>query len=99
MSYPGSTTTIELYSPLQLADGSLLEEVTMREPLVRDRIAFSKARGTDEEKEAKMLADLCNINESDMTMITTADYLQLTEAFQVFMLPPKKRPKTKSSKV
>ena len=68
-----------------------------REPLVRDRIAFTKDRGTEEEKEARMIAQLCNLSEQDIWLLTAADYAQLTDAFNVFMLPPGKRPKPKSS--
>lgn len=36
------------------------------------------------------------MNEQDVYALTAADYLQLEEAFNVFMLPPDKRPKAKS---
>ena len=45
MSFPGETRVIKLYSPVSFENGGLLEQVTLREPLVRDRIAFSKDRG------------------------------------------------------
>lgn len=97
MDYPGETTTISLYRPVILDNGSQLTTVTMREPLVRDRIAFSKDRGNEEEKEVRMLAQLCNLTEQDVWKMTAADLNQLQDAFNVFMLPPGKRPKTKSS--
>lgn len=50
MSFPGETRVIKLYSPVSFENGGLLEQVTLREPLVRDRIAFSKDRGSEEEK-------------------------------------------------
>lgn len=96
MSYPGTTQIITLYSPLTLQDGSQLEEVTMREPLVRDRLAFSKDRGTDQEKEIHMLTSLCGLNEPDMLSLTSADYIQILDTFNAFMLPPAKRPKQTS---
>lgn len=74
-------------------NGGQLEQVTLREPLVRDRIAFSKDRGSEEEKEARMIALLCNLSEQDIWQLTAADYAQLLDAFNVFMLPPEKRPK------
>lgn len=98
MSIPGETRTITLYTPVTLGGGTVLEHITMREPLVRDRIAFTKDRGTEEEKEARMIAQLCNLSEQDIWLLTAADYAQLTDVFNVFMLPPGKRPKTKSSK-
>lgn len=93
MSFPGETRVIKLYSPVTLENGSALNEVTLREPLVRDRIAFSKDRGSEEEKEARMIALLCNLSEQDIWQLTTADYAQLLDAFNVFMLPPGERPK------
>ncbi|KZP59274.1 hypothetical protein A3N37_22425 [Enterobacter ludwigii] len=59
----------------------------------RKRIAFSKDRGSEEEKEARMIALLCNLSEQDIWQLTAADYAQLLDAFNVFMLPPGKRPK------
>lgn len=93
MSFPGETRVIKLYSPVSFENGGLLEQVTLREPLVRDRIAFSKDRGSEEEKEARMIALLCNLSEQDIWQLTAADYAQLLDAFNVFMLPPEKRPK------
>lgn len=95
--YPGETKVIKLYTPVQIEGGGEINSVTMREPLVRDRIMFSKDRGTEEEKEARMIASLCSISEADLFNFTGADYIQLEEEFNVFMLPPDKRPKPKSS--
>lgn len=97
MSFPGETRVIKLYSPVTLDGGAVLEQLTMREPLVRDRITHSKDRGNEEEKEARMVALLCNQSEQDIWKLTAADYAQLTDVFNVFMLPPGKRPKGKSS--
>lgn len=94
--YPANSKTITLYTPLILANGSQLTEVAMREPTVRDRITREKDRGSEGEKDARMLALLCGMNEQDVYALTAADYLQLEEAFNVFMLPPDKRPKAKS---
>jgi hypothetical protein len=44
MSFPGETRVIKLYSPVSFENGGLLEQVTLREPLVRDRIAFQGSR-------------------------------------------------------
>ncbi|EMF6669775.1 phage tail assembly protein [Serratia marcescens] len=93
MSFPGETRVIQLHSPVMLDNGALLESITMREPLVRDRIAHSKERGTEEEKEARMIAQLCNLTEQDIWQLTAADYARLLDTFNVFMLPPETRPK------
>ncbi|MBZ6390642.1 MAG: phage tail assembly protein [Pantoea dispersa] len=93
MNFPGETRVITLYTPVTLEGGVTLNEVRLREPLVRDRIAFSKEKGSEDEKEARMLAQLCNLSEQDIWQLTAADYAQLTDAFNVFMLPPAERPK------
>ncbi|HFK7187634.1 TPA: phage tail assembly protein [Serratia odorifera] len=97
-NYPGTTTVITLYSPLTLENGSKLTTVTMREPQVRDRIEFNKSPGSDAEKEAKMIATLCNMNIEDVYSLTAADFSQFEDAVNVFLLPPAKRPKPKSEK-
>ncbi|MEG3135537.1 phage tail assembly protein [Rouxiella sp. T17] len=97
MKYPGTSETITLYSPLILENGSELTTITMREPLVRDRLVYAKDRGNEEEKETRMLALLCDINDEDMQSLTMADQIQLQETFNRFMLPPAKRQKSRSS--
>ncbi|WP_162287003.1 phage tail assembly protein [Pantoea stewartii] len=97
MTYPCVNHVIKLYTPIELEDNSVLKQVTMREPLVRDRIAYSKDRGTEEEKEARMIASLCNLAEKDIWLMTAADFSQLTDAFNNFMLPPEKRQSNDSS--
>lgn len=96
MDYPSENIQIALYTPVTLPDGTRLEQITLREPRVRDRIAFAKDHGQEEEKEARMIAALCNLTEHDIWLLTAADYIQLTDAFNVFMLPPEKRMKSGS---
>ncbi|HHR6054383.1 TPA: phage tail assembly protein, partial [Providencia alcalifaciens] len=40
---------------------------------------------------------LCGLSEQDIWQLTAADYAQLTDTFNVFMLPPAKRPKPTST--
>lgn len=61
----------------------------MREPLVRDRITHAKDRGNEEEKEARMIALLCNLSEQDLWQMTAADYSQLLDAFNVLCSRPR----------
>lgn len=93
MNFPGETRVITLFTPVPLNSGVVLSDVTLREPRVRDRITFAKDRGSEEEKEARMIALLCNLSEQDIWQLTAADYAQILDAFNVFMLPPGKRPK------
>lgn len=97
MSFPGETRIITLHSPVTFDNGVTLDTITMREPLVRDRIAHSKDRGTEEEKELRMVAQLCNLTEQDLWLLTAVDYARLLDTFNVFMLPPGERPKEDSS--
>lgn len=96
MNYPGTKMTITLFSPLTLEGGSKLEKVSMREPLVRDRIEYARRQGSDMEKEAQMIAELCGMNADDIYRMTAADYAQLEDAFNLFLLPPGERVKPTS---
>ncbi len=97
MSYPANTKEITFYSPLTLENGSQLTRVLMREPLVRDRIEFSRMKGNDLENEVAMIANLCNMNVADVERLTSADFSQLEDMFNDFLLPPDKREKSTSS--
>ncbi|HGM5433513.1 TPA: phage tail assembly protein [Serratia marcescens] len=97
MSYPANKKEIVLYSPLTLENGSSLSRVFMREPLVRDRIAFSRMKGNDVENEVAMVADLCDMNVIDVERLTAADFSQLEDMLNDFLLPPDKREKSTSS--
>ncbi|WP_337047402.1 phage tail assembly protein [Serratia liquefaciens] len=97
MSYPTNKQEITFYSPLTLEDGSALTRVFMREPLVRDRIEFSRMKGNDLENEVAMIANLCDMNVRDVENLTSADFSQLEDMFNDFLLPPEKREKSTSS--
>lgn len=75
MSFPPEIRVIQLYTPVSLENGAELKQIAMREPLVRDRIADAKDRGNEEEKEARMLALLCNLSEQDIWLLTAAESL------------------------
>lgn len=97
MSYPANKKEIMFYSPLMLQDGSTLTHVCMREPLVRDRIEFSRMKGNDLENEVAMIANLCDMNREDVERLTSADFSQLEDMLNDFLLPPDKREKSTSS--
>ncbi|AYO37236.1 phage tail assembly protein [Serratia sp. P2ACOL2] len=98
MNYPGQKEEIKFYTPLTLKDGSQLTSVYMREPLLRDRLDYSKNPGNAVEKDAGMMANLCDMNIEDMYLLTAADYAQVEAAFNRFLLPPDERQKAKSKK-
>ncbi|MQH33499.1 phage tail assembly protein, partial [Escherichia coli] len=56
MSFPGETRVIKLYSPVSFENGGLLEQVTLRVPMVRDRITFSKARTSEVETNVNIIS-------------------------------------------
>ncbi|CAI2527719.1 phage tail assembly protein [Serratia ficaria] len=97
MSYPANKQEITFYTPLTLQNGSQLTRVFMREPLVRDRIEFSRMKGNDLENEVAMIANLCDMNREDVEQLTSADFSQLEDMFNDFLLPPEKRGKATSS--
>lgn len=91
MSYPAETVTIALYTPVTDAAGNTIAQLVMREPKVFDRIKFSYLKGSPEENDASMIADLCGIPMALINTLTVADYRQLEVQFTVFMAPPADR--------
>lgn len=70
-------TTIKLSSPINLPDGTVVEEVKVREPLVKDiRVAGQQGK-TSEEREIIVAALCCGLVQEDMDLIKWKDYLQI----------------------
>ncbi|MFQ3394676.1 phage tail assembly protein [Enterobacter mori] len=91
MNYPATTTTVNLSRPVDL-NGETITSLTLREPTVRDKIMFEKAKGSLLEKELAMIASLCGRSPEDLYGLPACDYDQLVKAFNVFLLPPAERP-------
>lgn len=90
MNYPATTTTVILSRPVDL-NGETVTSLTVREPTVRDKIMFEKARGDFMEKELAMIASLCGRAPEDLYGLPSYDYQQLVKAFNDFLLPPAER--------
>ncbi|EJP29453.1 Mu-like prophage FluMu protein gp41 [Haemophilus sputorum HK 2154] len=70
-------TTIKLSSPIHLAGGILVEELKVREPLVKDiRVAGQQGK-TSEEREIIVAALCCGLVQEDMDLIKWKDYQQI----------------------
>ena len=70
-------TTIKLSSPINLPDGTVVEEVKVREPLVKDiRVAGQQGK-TSEEREIIVAALCCGLVQEDMDLIKWKDYQQI----------------------
>ncbi len=81
---PVSGETIRLQYPLSV-DGMLMESLTMRRPLVRDRLAAEKASGSEVEKEIRLIANLCEMAPQHVELLDLADYSKLQECLAGFL--------------
>ena len=78
-------TTVELKYPIKV-DGTEVRSLSMRRPKVRDQLAAAKIGKdkTDEEKEVRMFADLCEVTPENVGDLDVEDYRQLVEAYKGF---------------
>lgn len=90
MNYPATSTTITLSRPVDL-NGETVTSLTLREPTVRDKLMFEKAKGSLLEKELAMIASLCGRSSEDLYGLPACDYDLLVKAFNDFLLPPADR--------
>nr|WP_314740877.1 phage tail assembly protein [uncultured Haemophilus sp.] len=70
-------TTIKLSSPINLPDGTTLEELKVREPLVKDFRTASQQGKTAEDREIIVAALCCSLVLEDMDLIKWKDYVQI----------------------
>ena len=70
-------TTIKLSSPVQLPDGTTLDELKVREPLVKDFRTASQQGKTNEDREIIVAALCCGLVLEDMDLIKWKDYVQI----------------------
>lgn len=75
---------IALASPATIA-GVQTDAVRMREPLLRDQLVMSSAKGTDAEREVMLIANLCEIAPDDLKAMTLRNYTRLQKAFLGFI--------------
>ena len=74
---------IKLLHPV-ISDGTELRVLNLRRPKVRDVILAAKIGGTDEEKEIRVLANLCEVAPDAIEDLDIVDYKELQESYRAF---------------
>lgn len=72
--------TIKLKYPVVI-DGTEYAELTIRRSKVKDRLAVSTMQGSDEQKEIRLLANLCNVAPSVLEELDETDYASVQKAY------------------
>ena len=67
---------IKLTYPVTI-DGTEYSELTMRRSKVKDRLAVSSMTASDEQKEIRLLANLCNVPPQVLEELDETDYARL----------------------
>ena len=75
---------IKLTEPVEV-NGERFEQLSIRAPRVRDLLMASKFDGSDEEKEVRIFANLCEVPPEVVEELTIRDYQQLQKAYQGFL--------------
>lgn len=74
---------IKLSHPV-MSDGTELRALNLRRPKVRDVLLAAKIGGTDEEKEIRVLANLCEVAPDVVEELDMADYKKLQDGYRGF---------------
>ena len=74
---------IKLSHPV-VSDGTELRVLNLRRPKVRDVLLAAKIGGTEEEKEIRVLANLCEVAPDVVEELDMADYKKLQDGFRSF---------------
>ena len=80
----GTAKTISLQYPIT-ADGVQVTKLTLRRPLVRDRLIAEKASGSEFEKEIRFIANLCEMAPQHIEILDMVDYAKLQECLADFL--------------
>ena len=76
--------TIELKYPVESA-GQNIDNLTMRRSKVKDRLIVAKMKSaSDEEKEIRLFANLCEVQPSIIEELDESDYATLQKAYMDF---------------
>ncbi len=78
--------TLQLKHAIKLADGSMLQTITLRRPKVRDLKEAQRLAQSDEEREMALVALLSEekLTPEDVEELDLADYAQVQAAFRDF---------------
>lgn len=80
--------TIKLQDPITI-DNVTYDELNIRRPKVRDRLAVERMKKTDAEKEIAMIANLAEVDIRVIEELDLADYGKIQQSFSdFFALPP-----------
>lgn len=72
--------TIKLQYPV-VVDGTQYAELTIRRSKVKDRLAVSSMQASDEQKEIRLLANLCNVAPGVLEELDETDYAKVQKAY------------------
>lgn len=73
-------TKVSLQFPFTL-NGIEYTELNIRRSKVKDRLAVSKMQGTDEEKEIRLLCNLCEVSPDVLYELDEKDYQELQNVY------------------
>lgn len=75
---------IELKYPIE-SDGQTINKLSMRRSKVKDRLAVAKMKtASDEEKEIRLFANLCEISPKIIEDLDESDYAKLQNSYMDF---------------
>ena len=75
--------TIKLLDPITI-DNVTYDELNIRRPKVRDRLAVERMKKTDAEKEIAMIANLAEVDVRVIEELDLADYGKIQQSFSDF---------------
>lgn len=78
-------TTINLTEKITV-DNKDIQEITLRRPKVRDRLAVERMGQSDAEKEVALIANLADLPKETIEELDLADYNKIQEVLQDFLL-------------
>ncbi|MNC51973.1 hypothetical protein D3C75_1012920 [compost metagenome] len=81
---------IPLSRPYEI-NGVAHDKLVLFEPKLRDKILYSKDKGTPEEKSARMIARLLNLEDKDLMNLPDCDFTRLEDAFNEMVKDPSDR--------
>lgn len=72
--------TIALSTPVKI-DGVETDTLVMREPSVEDMLAVKKGKGSAEDQELSLFANLCEVGPETIRALKFRDYRRIQKAF------------------
>ncbi len=74
---------IKLQFPVTI-DGAEYNELSMRRSKVKDRLAVASLKGSDEEKEIRLFANLCEVSPEVVQELDEVDYANVQKVYMSF---------------